>query len=111
MEQKNFITSWQEAHAIIDEAMTKGDRSVSIYISPDGGMSISVYPWPDEESLRTAYEQGKISYNDYRAKLGLPMIKNNENHFSTRVSAAGAPDGIRGVRERSSPERPAGPWR
>lgn len=81
MEQKNFITSWQEAHAIIDEAMTKGDRSVSIYISPDGGMSISVYPWPDEESLRTAYEQGKISYNDYRAKLGLPMIKNNENHF------------------------------
>lgn len=52
MEQKNFITSWQEAHAIIDEAMTKGDR-------------------------------GKISYNDYRAKLGLPMIKNNENHFST----------------------------
>ena len=85
MEQKNFITSWQEAHAIIDEAMTKGDRSVSIYISPDGGMSISVYPWPDEESLRTAYEQGKISYNDYRAKLGLLMIKNNENHFSTEV--------------------------
>ena len=81
MEQKNFITSWQEAHAIVDDAMAKSDRSVSIYISPDGGMSISVYPWPDEESLRTAYEQGKISYNDYRAKLGLPMIKNNENHF------------------------------
>jgi hypothetical protein len=38
-------------------------------------MSISIYPWPDEESLRVAYEQGKISYNDYRAKLGLPMIK------------------------------------
>ena len=75
LEEKIFITSWQEAHTIVDDAVKKGDRSVSIYISPDGGMSISVYPWPDEESLRTAYEQGKISYNDYRAKLGLPMIK------------------------------------
>lgn len=75
MEEKIFIASWQEAHTIVDDAVKKGDRSVSIYISPDRGMSISVYPWPDEESLRTAYEQGKISYNDYRAKLGLPMIK------------------------------------
>lgn len=30
MDQKNFIASWQEAHSIVDEAMTKGDRSVSI---------------------------------------------------------------------------------
>ena len=71
MDQNHFITSWQEAHSIVDDAMTKGDRSVSIYISPDGGMSINVYPWPDEESLRATYEQGKISDNDYRAKLGL----------------------------------------
>ena len=71
MDQNHFITSWQEVHSIVDDDMTKGDRSVSIYISPDGGMSINVYPWPDEESLRAAYEQGKISYNDYRAKLGL----------------------------------------
>ena len=49
MEEKIFIASWQEAHTIVDDAMKKGDRSVSIYISPDGGMSISVYPWPDEE--------------------------------------------------------------
>lgn len=55
--------------------MKKGDRSVSIYISPDGGMSISVYPWPDEETLRAAYEQGKISYNDYRTKIGLCAVK------------------------------------
>lgn len=75
MEQKSFIASWQEVHTIVDEAMTKGDRSVSIYISPDGGMSISVHPWPDEESLRVAYEQGKISYNDYRTKLGLYSIE------------------------------------
>ena len=74
MEQGNFITSWQEAHTIVDDAMAKGDRAVCIYLSPDGGMSISVSPWPDEGSLRVAYEQGKISYNDYRAKLGLPRI-------------------------------------
>lgn len=75
MEEKIFITSWQEAHTIIDDAVKKGDRSVSIYISPDGGMSISVYPWPDEETLRAAYEQGKISYNDYRTKIGLCAVK------------------------------------
>ena len=55
--------------------MSKGNRSVSIYISPDGGMSISVSPWPDEESLRVAYEQGKISYNDYRKSIGLSPVK------------------------------------
>lgn len=75
MDQRNFITSWQEIHTIVDDAMAKGDRSVSIYISLDGGMSISVSPWPDEESLRAAYEQGKISYNDYRKSIGLSPVK------------------------------------
>lgn len=84
MEKSNFITSWQEVHTIVDDAMSKGNRSVSIYISPDGGMSISVSPWPDEESLRVAYKQGKISYNDYRAKLGLaPGL--NLNAFDSLV--------------------------
>lgn len=40
MEKSNFITSWQEVHTIVDDAMSKGNRSVSIYISPDGGMSM-----------------------------------------------------------------------
>lgn len=75
MEKSNFITSWQEVHTIVDDAMSKGNRSVSIYISPDGGMSISVSPWPDEESLRVAYEQGKISYNDYRKSIRLSPVK------------------------------------
>lgn len=75
MESNKFITSWQEVHTIVDDAMAKGDRSVTIYISPDGGMSVSVFPWPDEETLRAAYEQGKISYNDYRTKLGLSLIR------------------------------------
>ncbi len=76
MDKNKLITCWQEIHTIVDEAMEKGDRSVCIYISPDGGMSINVFPWPSEESLRGAYEQGKISYNDYRMKLGLPIVRN-----------------------------------
>ena len=84
MEKSNFITPWQEVHTIVDDAMAKGDRTVTIYISPDGGMSISVFPWPDEDSLRVAYERGKISYNDYRAKLGLaPGL--NLNAFDSLV--------------------------
>lgn len=75
MEEKIFITSWQEAHTIVDDAVKKGDRSVSIYISPDGGMSISIYPWPDEESLRAAYDQGKISINEYRARIGFDAVE------------------------------------
>lgn len=80
MENSKFITSWQEVHTIVDDAMAKGDRSVSIYISPDGGMSIAVVPWPDEETLRAAYEQGKISYNDYRTKLGLSLVRDQGGH-------------------------------
>lgn len=36
----------KKIHSIIDEAMAARDRSVSIYISPDGGVSVSVFPWP-----------------------------------------------------------------
>lgn len=75
MEKRDIISCWNEIHTIIDDAMNKGDRSVSVYITPDSGMVVNVYPWPDEEDLRAAYEQGKISYNDYRAKIGLVQIK------------------------------------
>lgn len=64
----------KKIHSIIDEAMAARDRSVSIYISPDGGVSVSVFPWPDEETLRNMRASGLISHNDYRTRLGLsPM--------------------------------------
>lgn len=75
MKDRKFITSWQEVHTIVDDAMAKGDRSVIIYISPDGGMAVSISPWPNEEMLREAYERGKISYNDYRKSIGLAPVK------------------------------------
>lgn len=58
----------KKIHSIIDEAMAARDRSVSIYISPDGGVSVSVFPWPDEETLRNMRASGLISHNDYRTR-------------------------------------------
>lgn len=78
MDQKNFISSWNEIHNIIDEAVEKRDRSVAIYISPDGGMSVNVYPWPDAEDLYNMYKDGKISLNDFREKCGLPPMKDED---------------------------------
>lgn len=82
MEPKDFISSWQKIHTIVDEAMEKKDRSVSIYISPDGGMSVAIAPWPDEETLREAYEKGNISYNDYRRSVGLSPVKDTDDLIS-----------------------------
>ena len=63
----------KKIHSIIDEAMAARDRSVSIYISPDGGVSVSVFP--DEETLRNMRASGLISHNDYRTRLGLSPMK------------------------------------
>ena len=71
MERRDLVNFWNEIHTVIDNAVEKRDRSVAIYISPDSGMTVNVYPWPDEESLREALSGGKITYNDYRKKIGL----------------------------------------
>jgi hypothetical protein len=60
---------------LIDKVMAARDRSVSIYISPNGGVSVSVFPWPDEETLRNMRASGLISHNDYRTRLGLSPMK------------------------------------
>lgn len=60
----------KKIHSIIDEAMAARDRSVSIYISPDGGVSVSVSPWPDEETLRNMRASGLISHEE-----GLAMAR------------------------------------
>lgn len=78
MDQRNFIASWESIHTIIDEALENRDRSVSIYISPDNGMSVNVYPWPSPEDLYDMYQQGKITFTDFRTKAGLPMMREEE---------------------------------
>ena len=72
------ISFWNEVHTVIDEAVEKHDRSVSVYISPEGVMSVTVQPWPDADELYDMYQKGRITANDFRAKMGLPMVKNAE---------------------------------
>lgn len=67
--------SWEQIKELIDDAMTKRDRSVSLYFNPDTGMSVSVYPWPDADDLYEQYEKGRITVNDFREKIGMPVIK------------------------------------
>lgn len=64
-------------HKLIDEAMMKRDRSIAIYIHPEG-TSVNIYPWPDSEDLYQMYRDGKITFNDYRTKMGLPVIKEED---------------------------------
>ena len=59
----------KKIHSIIDEAMAARDRSVSIYISPDGGVSVSVCPWPDEETLRNMRASGLTTGHDLACRL------------------------------------------
>lgn len=67
-----------DIYALINEAMQKRDRSVAIYIHPENGMSVNIYPWPDVDDLWTLYEDGRITANDFRTKMNLPIVKNAE---------------------------------
>lgn len=87
MDQRNFISSWENIHTIIDEALEKRDRSVLIYVSPDGGLSVSVHPWPDPEDLYQMYCRGEITFSDFRAKAGLPMMR--EEDFLRKIVSQG----------------------
>lgn len=78
MEKKDFITFWQEIHTIIDDAVEKRDRSVLIFLHPENGFSVNVSPWPDADELYDMYQKGRITANDFRAKMGLPMVRNAE---------------------------------
>ena len=69
---------WERTYAMIDEAMEKRNRSVSVFFNPETGMSVSTYPWPDADDLWEMYKDGRITANDFRAKMGLPMVKNPE---------------------------------
>lgn len=62
MERRDFISFWNEAHTIIDDAVEKRDRSVAIYISPDSGMTLNVYPW--QEVLDLAIKAGNTEIQE-----------------------------------------------
>lgn len=73
---RDYIQFWEEAHTIIDEALEKRDRSVSVFLHPEYGLSLAVHPWPepDFEELHRKYTDGKITANDFRRIFGLAPI-------------------------------------
>lgn len=78
MSSYDYTMNLVQIREIIDEALEKRDRSVAIYLFPENGMSVNVYPWPDYEDLYEMYKDGKITFNDFRAKAGLPMMKEED---------------------------------
>lgn len=63
---------------LLNDAMKKRDRSVTIYFHPKKGMNVNVYPWPDTEDLLDLFKSGKISMDELRAMTGFPTIKDEQ---------------------------------
>ena len=78
MEKRDLITFWQEVHTIVDDAVEKRNCSISIFFHPENGFSVNVSPWPDADELYDMYQKGRITADDFRAKMGLPMVRNAE---------------------------------
>lgn len=74
MEKRDLITFWQEVHTIVDDAVEKRNCSISIFFHPENGFSVNVSPWPDADELYDMYQKGRITANDFRAKMG--MLRN-----------------------------------
>ena len=48
-QMRRLITTWDKIHEIVDEAMEKHDRWVTINLMPEGMLTVNVYPWSLEE--------------------------------------------------------------
>lgn len=85
-ETTSFDIPWAQFKTLIDDAMTKRDRTVSIYFHPENGLSVNVYPWPDAEELYNLYKDGKITANDFRSKMGLaPLTAKNWDMLRKKI--------------------------
>lgn len=81
---------WGRILGFIDDAMAKRDREVHLYFNPDTGITLNVYPWPENDSKEEtedatsdkAFEEfmfrifceGKISANLFRRVMGYDPI-------------------------------------
>lgn len=50
-QMRRLITTWDNIHEIIDKAMEKHDRWVTINLMPEGMLSVNVYPWSSKKVL------------------------------------------------------------
>ena len=48
-QMRRLITTWDNIHEIIDKAMEKHDRWVTINLMPEGMLTVNVYHWSLEE--------------------------------------------------------------
>lgn len=81
---------WGRILGFIDDAMAKRDREVHLYFNPDTGISMNIYPWPENDSKEEtddatsdkAFEEfmyrmlceRKISANLFRQIMGYDPI-------------------------------------
>lgn len=70
---------WEHIKEIVNEAIEKRDRSVSLYFNPATGMSVSIFPWPDADELYEMHQKGLITENDFREKMGLSRVEIESN--------------------------------
>lgn len=41
------MDAWEQIRKLIDDAMEKKDRTINLCVTPDGGVTINVWPvWP-----------------------------------------------------------------
>lgn len=76
--QRLYNEQWERMAKIVEEAAQKRDRSVSIFFSPETGLSLSVYPWPDVEELERMHALGRITTNQFRRAVGLAPIRETD---------------------------------
>lgn len=70
--------NWEEIRKIVDDTAVKRDRKVKIFISTTTGTSIDIEPWPDIDELYQMYQEGKITFNDFRVRSGLSLIREED---------------------------------
>ena len=70
--------NWEELKKLVNDTAAKRDRKVKIFISTTTGTSISIEPWPDIDELYQMYQEGKITFNDFRARSGLSLIREED---------------------------------
>lgn len=87
MEKSYMDGCWDQIRVIIDEAMANRDRTVSVYISPDGGMSVNLSPWPElmesSDNIGTSKDEWPSTVDEFSKALEewddiVQRIKNGE---------------------------------
>lgn len=53
---------WDKILDFVDNAMKKRDQEVHLYFNPDTGITLNVYPWPENDSKEETQDDGFKEY-------------------------------------------------